>query len=287
MSTVLGPQGSSSPSSLSAAWPSRAAILASVFALSGCKLIDRLRDKVSDLTNRVAAAGSVLGVEPPENENISALLENTQFSAGAQASIFFADAASGGGFAEAPLSDEEVTYDSESNDGLPMPLVSPGQYAITEMDGLVFTPGETATLRALDDDDQRELSVRIPFPADVNIPDSLSPNTSLDLDVSDQDFDGLIVVVINTADGTSTFSTLPTSPTDLYNITHGDGLVTSVEVPGAAFPSEGYFVLGVAGVYAADEASFEGVNTAISTLIAGNFTFHPICTYNNQALCVL
>jgi hypothetical protein len=65
------------------------------------------------------------------------------------------------------------------------------------------------------------------------------------------------------------FENLPTGVEDVYDFTHPDEPVESVEIPSDAFHRPGLYVIAVAGMTVGDPATFEGVNTSMSAFMAG------------------
>jgi hypothetical protein len=64
----------------------------------------------------------------------------------------------------------------------------------------------------------------------------------------------------------------------LYDFTHMDGSVNSLEIPASAFPSESVYAVGIAGIENADPETFDGVNILLTSFMAGKVTFYPVST---------
>jgi hypothetical protein len=74
-------------------------------------------------------------------------------------------------------------------------------------------------------------------------------------------------------------------------MTHGSGFQGSepdgvvVQIPERAFRDEGVYAIGVAGIAVGDEKHMDGVNTALSTMVAGTWRFAKVCTETFARAC--
>jgi hypothetical protein len=122
------------------------------------------------------------------------------------------------------------------------------------------------------------MAVEPPDAPDSEVPSYLSPRTPYVVDLSDQDYDNLIVAVYDINRSKLTWDNLPETVEDTYTFTHAPERVTTQEIPGDAFPGEGSFLVGVAGMELADPNSFSGINQTLSAFMAGRFSLHYVLT---------
>ncbi len=261
-----------------------------VLGLSGCEKITEIQDTVEGLTESFVVAGIYLGVEKPDALD----LEGTDFQ-GARLTAFLADAGQISEIESAPISGVAVEMVSDGNGGLVMNETGGGKYELSSDDGLTYVSGELAGVSADYKDEEREITVDVPPAPEVDVDTQHEAGTSLTIDLTGQGFDAAMVVVIDVESGEITWSNEPEDITALYEMTHPGGVGLGedeegddslvVEVPAAAFGNEAYYALGVAGMQVSDPADFVGINTALSTLMAGKLKFTGICTGDYSVLC--
>jgi hypothetical protein len=243
--------------------------------LTGCSQIEDVKDAVNGLTNPLVFEGLVIGVAPPSDDRID--LTGTEFSSGAFAAMELADCADVADLANAPVTGAVVQFLSDETGGVTLHDDGGGSYTADSGDGLVYTAGADATVKAKVGDD--ESSVRLPLPPipTVDIPESAAPNQSLGINLTGQAFDNVLVVVIDGATGETTFDNRPDSIEDVYNLTHGSGSL-AVEIPGGAFADESVYFVGVAGLTNAASADIENANTVLSAFMGGRLAFSAVST---------
>jgi hypothetical protein len=95
------------------------------------------------------------------------------------------------------------------------------------------------------------------------------------------------VVVLDMSSGDVTWSNEPGDIGELYDFTHGESEGASVAIPASALSNATLYAVGVAGMINADPETFEDVNTALSTMMAGKLTFGILCTLEPVDLCDL
>jgi hypothetical protein len=122
--------------------------------------------------------------------------------------------------------------------------------------------------------------------------------TPLSVDLTGQGYNAALAVVIEAESGEVTWSNQPADIAGLYEMTHPNGILIGgeedfsenheiiVEIPAEAFADEGYYIIGVAGMVVSNSSSFENVNTALSTVIAGKLRFTDVCTDDFAMLCM-
>ncbi len=243
--------------------------------LFACEQIKDIKDTVQGLTNPLVVEAIYLGVQPPDvGSGID--LSGSDFARGSTLKAFLADAADADGLDEAPLAGAELDLVSAANGGrLPLQDQGDGSYTANESeDGLAYA-SESVSLSTELDEKQRTIGVQAPPPADVTIADRHTAGQPMVVDISDQDFDGLLVFVMGSGGSEPRYSNMPESIQDLYEFTHGGGELR-VEIPASAFPSAGVYAVGVAATRNSSADEMEEVNTALSSFVAGKARFHAV-----------
>lgn len=244
-----------------------------LLSLAGCEQVQDIKDTVDGLTNPLVVLGLHMGVEAPESDVID--LSETAFAEGASARVFLFDAGDVASLGDTPVTGATVALVSASNaGGFSLEDQGGGTYAARGADGLAYAPEEITVDIALDDGDSSISSVS-PDGAEAGIATSHSAGNPMGVDLSGQDFDGVLVVVIDMSNSQLTWSNEPDSVEELYELTHGSG-DPSVEIPGEAFELPGIYAVGVAGTVNAEVEDMVEVNTGLSSLVAGKWRFYPV-----------
>lgn len=257
---------------------SAASLFASLLPLPvlalGCEQVKDIKDTVDGLTNPMVVEGVLLGVEPPDVGS-GLDLTNSDFARGTAVKAYLADAGDPTQLADAPVKGAMVHFVSDSNGGqLLLQDQQDGSYTANEEDDGLEYFAEQVALTAELDGELRKISVNAPPIANATINNSHSAGNPMNVDISDQSFDGLLVVVLSSS-GEVAFSNLPETIEELYDFTHGEGEL-AVEIPGGAFNQPGLYAVGVAGTRNAGVDEMEEVNTALSTFVAGKFKFTAV-----------
>lgn len=243
--------------------------------LTACEQVDDLKDTFEGLTNTMVVEGVLLGVEPPSTGS-GLDLSGSDFAQGTSIKAYLADASDPTNLGDAPVKGAVVNFVSDGNGGqLPLVDNDDGSYkANAEDDGLVYV-SEQVAITADYDESVRSIGVNAPPIANVDISETHPAATPMVVNISDQSFDGLLVVVLANAGSEVAFSNVPDSIDELYDFTHGGGELV-VEIDGGAFNEPGLYAVGVAGTRNAGGDDMEDVNTALSTFVAGKFIFYAV-----------
>jgi len=241
--------------------------LASLVFLGGCDLINEGRDLIGDLTNPLVTQALVLGVAPPEQASDADLPD--EYSEGAGATVFLADAADVADLENAPISGADVSLR-----GTAVSETGPGAYALQPGE-LSYEAGSTWTLTVGLGGDTATADIVLPPGADFTVPETHTANQGITVDLTGQEFDGAFVVVVD-EEGSVVYDNRPEDIRGLYDLTRGEP-ATTVDVPGQAFPEPGAYLVGVAGIRTTTgRADLEGMNTVLSTMMAGQLVFEPV-----------
>lgn len=252
----------------------RRLILAVLPLLAAC---DKLNEKLSDYTNPTVVEGLMLGVAEPDFDFD---LSGTGFDKSSSGVVFLADAASIDEIEEAPISGAAVSMLSDTNGKVAMSDKGDGSYLITSADGFDYAVGEALGLSATVGDAPTTATVNMPAAADASIESTHAQGADLNIDLSAQSFDSVLIAVFDVTSGDLTFSNQPEGIKEIYEFTHGgtEGLV--VDIPGTAFPSQSVYAVGIAGLKNAGEDDYEEANTLLSSFMAGKMKFYPVSTMN-------
>ena len=249
-----------------------------VLALTGCGLFDKIKETtetLEGLTNPLVAQGLILGVEEPESEDIS--LEDAGYAPGTTVTVFLADATDAADMENAPIEGATVKVSGGSANATASEE-QPGAYLIDPTEGLAYAASSLWTLSATIDgrDEASTATISLPAAAAVTVPETQDETGQpLSLDLTGQGFASALVVVFNAECGEFTYSNEPNSVTEIYNFGHGDGEATEVEIPGSAFPEEGVYAVGIAGMVHTTADDLNNFNTALSTFMAGKMVIYP------------
>lgn len=245
--------------------------------LGGCEQLKDVQDKVAGWTNPLVMQGLYLGVAEPDIDGFD--LSKTDFDDGTSALLFLADASNVDDLENAPVSGAGVALKSDGNGRVSLGDEGDGAYRASASDGLTYTAGEQISLIVNMGDSQATGAVQSPAAADLDVPEQHDKGEALSLNLTGQSFDSLLVVVFDATSGKLTFSNQPETVKEIYDFTHGGGdEALIVDVPGSAFPSEGLYAVGAAGLRAASADDFEDANTALSSLLSGKLKFYPVST---------
>lgn len=256
----------------------RAHAIAPVILLLGCgdfqKLL-ALKDKVDAYTNDHVASASVLGVAPSDDARVDEALTFTDLGSGAQVTAFVVSAGD-----DAAL-DVRFVVDGR---GLALHDQGNGEFSANGDDGLVYVAGAAAALEISGTPSHR-LPMDLPPAPEFDLARDHEVGQELTIDLTGQDFDGSLVLVLDLLTGGVTHEARPSTASELYDFSHVNGEVGVLTIPASAFPVEGVYGVGVAGTWNADPAEFEELNVALSGAFAGRFQFRTVCTFADIALC--
>lgn len=235
--------------------------------LPGC---GRLED-AADHLNPVVVQGLYLGLDLPEvlQSMVHGDEKDGTFAYTATCKVFLAYLSTGGS-ENSPVNGAEVKFDSPASGRIELREEDGGKYTGDATDGLDYVPGETAELSVDVGDAKSEVDGRTPSaPSDIDLPESVPKGSRFQVHLPSGDYDNMIVALYNLNSGELTWENLPTDFEGLYEYTRPDEPVDTVTVPSEAVEKSGNYVVGVAGMVIGDVEGFEGVNTALSTFMAG------------------
>jgi hypothetical protein len=237
-------------------------------------------DAFKGATNPLVSQGLILGIEAPESDQID--LSGTDYDEGTAASIFLADAKSVDDLDNAPIEGADVAIRGPGDMGsVEVVDAGGGLYTVLPSDGtLDYQDGADWTVVAQEDPaaDQGKANVHLPPGPNVNVTQQHDAGQPVHLDLAGQGFTAVIAVVVDVETGEVTFSNEPKDIKAIYDFTRGNDEVPSFDVPGTAFPDHKAYALGVAGMQHTQAEDLDGMNTLLTSVMAGKMRMFPVIT---------
>ena len=226
--------------------------------LFGCADFLAIADTFADLTAPLVVQATYIGVEEPPEEMS---LKGTSWADGSRVQALLADAGSLDDLQSAPVDDAAVALELDG-DVIDLESDSAGNFSASAADGLGWAEGVDASL-VIDRGGEALLSLMTPAPPQARIASEHAQNQPMEVDLTGQAFDNVMVTVLRLEDGKTVYDSLPTDIVGLYELTHSVGAL-SIEIPAESFGSPGVYAVGVMGLVNADPDSYQGVNLALS-----------------------
>lgn len=242
--------------------------------LTACQQINDIKGTVEGLTNPLVAEAIFLGVAQPDSNDID--LSGTEFDNGAALQVFLADASSVDEIEQAPVEGADLRVRVGGTSAVVLSEIGSGAYDATGDDGLNYTAESDAVVTAVIDGDQSQLSVTLPAAANADVPNNHGAGEALLVDLGDGSFNSVLAVVLNVRSGNVTWTNRPDGVKEVYDFTHTDEMVSTVAIPGEAFPANCACAVGIAGMVNADGTTFTNANTALSAFSAGKMKFYAV-----------
>lgn len=249
-------------------------LLSSGCVLLGEEIVD-ITEEIEGLTNPLVVQSAFLGVaEPDTGDDID--LSGTEFEKGSAITVFLADAASLDEMEEAPVEGATVTLRVGDTPVYELMEGDSGKYDLNGEDGLEYTATADTLLKIDVSGSLSELSTVLPPPPDLDLDPLGTTMQELPINIAGSNYDQVLAVVIDDA-GEVTWSNQPEDIRAWYEFANEDN-GGSFTVPGSAFPKDGAYLVGVAGLVRADDSTFDNMNTALSSMLAGQILFQPYVT---------
>lgn len=249
-----------------------------LLSLLGCDLFQKAGDKVSGVLNPTVGQGVILSVAPPDDPTLDEIASGGALELGTTVTLFLADAKSVTDLENAPIADATVTLDHRDGAAQADPQGG-GAYVIGPAKGLNYAPNDTWTI-TVDRPGAKNLSLiamTLPPVAVADVPSQHSVNTPLVIDLSGQPFNSALIIVLD-GQGGVTWSNEPQSIKEVYDFTRSTSTVGPVEIPASAFPDASIYAVGVAGMVNTNADDLTSMNTALSSMMAGQLKLYPTST---------
>jgi hypothetical protein len=258
-------------------------MLLALLTLVGCDALNKARDTIDGLLEPVVVQGIVLGLEPPQNQQLQELLDQSEFQSGTTATIFMADAKEVAEIENAPITGATVSLLGPGA-GVTLGEIDAGVYGLAPgADPLEYASGETRELESVrgSGDSQQVSTAQVQLPPaqdfSAEIPEEHDVNTPIELDFTGLPYDSALVLVLDD-EGNVTYSNEPTTIKEVYDFTQGSTELGVVTIPAEAFPDEGVFMVGVAGMVNTDPADLSEMNTGLSSVVSGLMKTYAVST---------
>lgn len=253
-------------------------MLLPLLALCACRPITAIGDKIIGLTEPVLVGGLIIGTSPPDDPELQAALEEAGLLGTSQARLVVADALEFQDIEAALLQDVEVEFTPENGQAVAFQVDDAGWYGPTG--DLPYEPGTTARITAVFPDRMSPGIVDLPLPevASVDVERTHPSGTPLTVDLSGQGFDYAFATVYD-LDGVERYSNAPTTESEIIDLVLPAGdPVESVTIPAEVFTADEVLVVGVAGLKRAAPEGIEGLNEALTSVLAGQIELFPVVT---------
>lgn len=252
----------------------RLALLTLLIPLAGCELFDQVKEEVDGATNPLVGLGMLIGVEPPQGDGLD--LTGTPL-AGAQATFFFADAASVDDLESAPVTDATVTLEGGQGGAVEVPHLAQGNYVVEPGDAFEYEDDGAWFVVVDRADALSEAALGLPAAPVLTVSEDHTANTELVVGV-EGDFDSLLGLVVDLSSGQVTWTNKPEDVREAYDFTQADGDTAELVVPAEAFPGDAVYALGVAGMVGTESEDLTEMNTLLTTLMAGKMRVVGVST---------
>lgn len=248
--------------------------------LTGCAPIQELREDINGLTETLVLEALVLGVLPPDGDDIA--LDGTELEVGTSLQAVLVDADGSVALDDmVPLDGAGVTVLGDPMGQVQATPLGAGTYGLAPGEGLEYSAGAFWTLSVTpprSDDEPGAVEILLPPPPNVSIPSQMDPGTSIALDLGGQQFHATWIQVVDTFTGMPTFTSGPVDLETLYEAAHTDAFVGPVDIPGIAFTEPSVYAVAVGGLAHHDDTSIDGLNTAFTGVLAGQVRVFPVST---------
>jgi hypothetical protein len=248
------------------------ALFASI--LTGCAELEDVKNTLEGLTDPLVVEAFLIGAVEPDSELID--LSETDFADGTTVKVFVADATSIDDLESGALDGMTVDLKSASLGTLPLEAVGGGLYTANGQDGLEYFPGEEYLVSISSGEAVHTVAVAAPQPVNITVPEQHSAGEKLLIDLTEYDYDAVLVAVLNIQTGEITYSNEPDGIQEMYDFTHTGEVVKRHEIPGTAFAVQSVYAVGVAGMRNAGVDDYTEMNTGLSSYMVGQMRFYPV-----------
>ena len=242
--------------------------------MAGCGQLEDVKETIEGLTDPLVLEAFLIGAAEPDTDLID--LEETAFADGASLRAFLADATSLDDLEDSALDGASVAIKSASLGTLDMVAEAGGLYTATGQDGLEYYPSEEYVLSATYEEEVHHVAVTAPQPVDIALAEEHTVGDKLLIDLTDYDYDAVLVAVIDAMSGDITYSNEPDGIEEMYEFTHQTDNVKRHEIPGAAFSQQSVYTVDIAGMRNAGTDDYTDMNTGLSSFMVGQMRFYAV-----------
>ncbi|MCA9567596.1 MAG: hypothetical protein KC656_07125 [Myxococcales bacterium] len=253
---------------------------------AGCRPVTRIGDKIISLTDPVLVGGVVLGSAPPADPRLQSALELAGFTGFTEARLVVADALEFQDIDNALIEDAIVDATPTGSPTMAFTPDENGWFAPAGPGFLPYTPGKVLRVSAELPDRVNAGIVDVPLPdvAEVDVEPVHEPGEPLVVDLVGQGFDYAFAAVYD-LDGNEVFTTAPSTNQDIVDLVNpANDPIESVTVPGETFQEDDIYIVGLAGLKRAPSENVEGLNDALTAVLAGRLELFPIVSGSPMVL---
>ena len=243
--------------------------------LNGCAYIDAIGKKFISLTNPVAMSGIIIGLAPPEDEQFVEILEQSEIALGTSITLIVANAAGASDLESAVVRDAEVTIVEE--DFTVRLEKNTGSYIVTPEEGLEWIPGAKWTFNVSlpDRPNPGKVKIKLPKPIRADLPPTVNLGEKLVFNLKGQNFDYAVAAIFD-LDGQLLYDSKPTNIKQMVELVTRTEPVEKLVIPKNAFPAEGIYLMGIAGLNETDDENLTDLNSALSKFFYGQMKLLPV-----------
>ncbi len=242
--------------------------------LAGCGQIEDIKETIEGMADPLVVEALLIGAVEPESDLID--LGDTDFAEGTAIKVFVADATSLDDLEAGALDGATVDLKSASLGTLALEASGGGLYEANGEDGLEYFAGEEFVISIDYADALHKVAVTAPHPVDIAVPEQHGVGDNLLIDLTEYDYDAVLVAVLDVMSGEITYSNQPDGIQEMYEFTHTGTNVKRHEIPGRAFDVQSVYAVGVAGMRNAGVEDYEEMNTGLSSYMVGQMRFYPV-----------
>lgn len=234
--------------------------------LVGCEKLDSAASLVDGLGDTTVAQAIFLGAELPATLEMDE--ESGLYSAFCK--VFLAEVTDTSDLTNNPVSDAEVSFVSSETGKLPVEQTADGEYRLYSYDGLVYEPGQDATVQFAVGGEEGSLNVEAPTSPEFTLPTEAVARHGLVVDITEGEFTNVVGAVFDVDRGKLVWDSLPDDVLATAELNGPDDpVIREFAIPAEAFPRGSTYVVGLAGLAIGEVDEVSGVNRALSTFAAG------------------
>lgn len=230
-----------------------------LFLLFGCEEIDAL---FAGITDPDIAEALVVGVQKPEGLDLG----ESRYNGTGRAGVYLRHVEDG------PVTGATVTLTSPNDGTVTLDEEGDGVWSSPADPGLRYDVG--GTYRIERDGVELHRAEAAPAPR-LALPPTLAAGAALPIDASDQDYDGLLAVVLDPLTGEELWTNAP-SDADAIQALLLEDPVLAFDIPAEAFPGPGVYAVGVGGLRANETIDVHDVNSLASVMATGVVVFSAV-----------
>ncbi len=237
-----------------------------LLTLMACDKLDAASSLVDGLGDTTVAQAIFLGADLPPGIDLGE--DSGLYTAFCK--VFLAEVTDTSDLTKNPVAGADVDFLSSETGKLPIAETAAGEYRVYSHDGLVYEPGQLATVQFTVGGEVGTLSVEAPEAPDFTVPESAVARHGMVASITGGEFTNVIGAVFDVDRGKLVWDNLPDDVLTTAELNGPDEpVVEQLVIPAEAFPRGSTYVVGLAGLTIGEAEEVEGVNRALSKFAAG------------------